>query len=300
MNVAEQLMQEADMAMYQVKKNGGNNHGLVDRSQHILMAQRVGLSHDLRLAVSAGELHVNYQPIVSTAGGVVGAEALLRWLHPALGVVPPATFIPLAEETGLIDRLGRYVLTQACRDRASWPRVDGRELEVAINVSPLQLMSGDFVQAVESVLAETETRPGLLTLEVTEGALIEDRDRALVVLDSLKRLGVSLALDDFGTGSSSLSHLRDFPVDIIKIDRGFVGELGAGSPSRHIVDAVVTLAHHLDMRVVAEGVETDEQHESVLTLGCDYYQGYRFSSSVSSQAFCDLVEADAAEVSRSS
>jgi diguanylate cyclase (GGDEF)-like protein len=288
--VAERLMREADLAMYQVKKNGGNNYGLVDPSQLTLMAQQVGLSHALRLALAAGELCAEYQPIVSTNGGVVAAEALLRWPHPSRGFVPPATFIPLAEQSGLIDRLGGYVLSRACRDRAGWPHVDGRELSVAINVSPLQLMTADFVDTVESVLAETGTRPDLLTLEMTEGALVEDRERALVVLGRLKRLGVSLALDDFGTGSSSLSHLRDFPVDIIKIDRGFVGDLGAGSASRHIVEAVVTLAHRLGLRVVAEGVETDEQHESLLALGCDYYQGYRFAPALSTEAFSDLVD----------
>ena len=288
--VAERLMREADLAMYQVKKNGGNNHGQVDPSQLTLMAHRVGLGHDLRLALAASELRTEYQPIVSATGVVVSAEALLRWPHPSRGLVPPATFIPLAEQSGLIDRLGGYVLSQACGDRAGWPRVDGGEVSVAINVSPLQLMSADFVDTVKAVLAETETRPGLLTLEMTEGALVEDRERALVVLGSLKRLGVSLALDDFGTGSSSLSHLRDFPVDIIKIDRGFVRDLGAGSASRHIIEAVVTLAHRLGMCVVAEGVETDEQHESLLALGCDHYQGYRFAPALSSQAFSDLVD----------
>jgi diguanylate cyclase (GGDEF)-like protein len=287
---AERLMREADIAMYQVKKSGGNNQGLVDPSQLTLMAHRVGLSHELRLALAAGELRPEYQPIVSTTGDVVAAEALLRWAHPSRGLVPPATFIPLAEQSGLIDRVGDYVLSRACSDRAGWPRVDGRELSVAINVSPLQLMSADFVDTVEAVLADTGTRPGLLTVEMTEGALVEDRERALLVLGSLKRLGVSLALDDFGTGSSSLSHLRDFPVDIIKIDRGFVGDLGAGSASRHIVDAVVTLAHRLGMRVVAEGVETDEQHESLVALGCDHYQGYLFAPALSSQALRDMVD----------
>lgn len=251
-----------------------------------------GISDDLRLAVAASELRVEYQPILSAIRGVVGAEALLRWSHTALGDISPTTFIPLAEETRLIDEIGQFVLSQACRDRHSWPPHDGRPLGVAVNVSPLQLLSGDFAESVVAVLVETDTLPALLTLEVTEGALIDDHDRAVVVLRDLKQLGVRLALDDFGTDGSSLSHLQDVAVDIVKLDRAFVGALSAGSPSRHIVGDMVTLAHRLGMRVAAQGVETSEQYASVLELGCDYYQGRHFSPPVSAQTFIGQVAGD--------
>ncbi len=288
--MAEQLLRQADLAMYQVKRAGGADHGIVDESDLESLGQRTGLSHDLREAVEAGELRTNYQPILSPTRGVVGAEALSRWAHPVLGAIPPATFIPLAEETGLIDEVGRFVLAQACRDRGSWPNHDREPLGVAVNVSPLHLMSRGFTKSVKAVLDDTGTPPELVTIEITEGALIEDHARALVVLGELKRLGVTLALDDFGTGNSSLSHLRDFSVDMVKIDQSFVARLTTDSTSRHIVEAVVTLAHRLDMRVVAEGVETREQLESVLALGLDYYQGHLFSPAVSSQAFSDLAD----------
>ena len=289
-HVAEQLLQQADMAMYRVKKAGGADHGLVDQSDLSSLGQRAGLTLDLRMAVAAGELRTDYQPILSPTRGVVGAEALSRWAHPVLGAIPPATFIPLAEETGLMDEVGRFVLGQACRDRGSWPNHDGQPLGVSVNVSPLHLMSPDFGTSVRTALADSGTPPELVTIEITEGALIADHARALVVLTDLKRLGVTLALDDFGTGSSSLSHLRDFAVDLVKIDQSFVSKLMTDSTSRHIVEAVVTLAHRLGMRVVAEGVETRGQLECVLALGFDYYQGHLFSPAVSSQEFVDLAD----------
>ncbi len=194
--------------------------------------RRVGLSDDLRRAVAASELHVEYQPILSAIRGVVAAEAQLRWSHSALGDISPTTLLPLAEETRLIDEIGRFVLGQACLDRRSWPSRDGRSLGVAVNVSPPQLLFGGFAESVVAVLVETETPPELVTLEITESALIDDHDHAVVVLEELKRLGVRLALDDFGTDGSSLSHLQDFAVDIVKLDHAFVGELSVGSPSR--------------------------------------------------------------------
>ena len=291
--VTEQLLREADIAMYQVKNDGGDSHGVLDDRQLRMTKDRLDLSQDLRGAFAQGELTPEYQPIVATDGRrVAGAEALLRWAHPKLGAIGPTAFIPLAEQSGLIVNIGRAVMEQACRDRSQWlgNGVRGGEpLGIAINVSPHQLMSADFARTVRSVLTDTGTAPECVTLEVTESALIQDRDRALVVLQSLRNLGVLLALDDFGTGSSSLSHLRDFPVDIVKIDRAFVSDLGEGSTSRHIVEAVVTLAHRLGIRAVAEGVETEEQYESVLALGCDFFQGYYYSPSVPSQAFDRLV-----------
>jgi diguanylate cyclase (GGDEF)-like protein len=288
--VGEQLLREADTAMYQVKKRGGGHHAVLDLRQLDLAQQRATLSRGVRRALRRDEMRVEFQPIVAAATGrVLGAEALLRWTHPTLGAVAPSDFIPLAEETGSIADLGRFVLLQACLERQTWGAA-GRGLGVAVNVSPRQLTTSGFIETVAQVLADTGTPPELVTLEVTEGALGQDRPRALVALEQLKGLGVMLALDDFGTGSSSLSDLREGPVDIVKIDRAFVAELQPGATSRHIVEAVVTLAHRLDMLVVAEGVETSEQHAAVLGLGCDSYQGYLFSPAVSSQAFAALID----------
>jgi diguanylate cyclase (GGDEF)-like protein len=290
---AEQLLHEADIAMYQVKQDGGDGHGVLDQRALGMANDRLTLTRDLRGALAQGQLTPEYQPIVDTADDRVrGAEALLRWSHPTFGAIGPTSFIPLAEQAGLIVTIGRAVLEQACRDRSRWlgsGTHGDQPLGIAVNVSPHQLMAADFARTVKEILAETGTDPEVVTLEVTESALIQDRDRALVVLRSLRNLGARLALDDFGTGSSSLSHLRDFPVDVVKVDRAFVADLGHGSTSRHIVEAVVTLAHRLGMRAVAEGVETHEQHESVLALGCDLYQGYHFSPSVPAESFDRLV-----------
>ncbi len=287
---AEQLLRQADAAMYQVKRAGGDGAGVVDLDQLHESTQRLNLSDDLRAAHLRGELRLEYQPIVSTGDRLVtGAEALLRWSHRILGPVDPGLFVSLAEQSGLIVDIGRAVLEEACLEMASWQSRHSTGLGVAVNVSPHQLMSAAFVPFVRDTLDAVGVSPERVTLEVTEGALIQDRARAKVVLRALREVGVQTALDDFGTGSSSLSNLRDFPVDIVKIERGFVSDLASHAQSRHIVEAVVGLAHRLGMRTVAEGVETEDQYERVRDLGCDFYQGHHFSPSVSAEVFRQLV-----------
>jgi diguanylate cyclase (GGDEF)-like protein len=238
-----------------------------------------GLADDLLHAQSRGEFHVEYQPILSTASNrITGFEALLRWIHPTHGSIPPATFIPWAEKSGLINQIGGWVLAQACADRARLQAEHpGDILEMAVNVSVHQLMSPGFTASVAAVLAGTDADPRRLILEITESVFIQDGERALVVLSELNELGVQLALDDFGTGYSSLSYLKRFPVQILKIDRAFIVDLVRDAASHSIVSAIVNLAHDLDMTVVAEGVETAEQHEAVRWLGCDSYQGFYFA-----------------------
>jgi EAL domain-containing protein (putative c-di-GMP-specific phosphodiesterase class I) len=239
------------------------------------------LEHDLHGAVARGELRADYQPIVSTEDGtVVGVEALFRWDHPTRGLVPPATAVPLAEQSGLISDIGRWMLQRACLDRPS-AGAGPSDLQVYVNVSARQLVSRGFADTVSSVLDETGTPPGAVTLEVTETVFVDDERRAVAVLDDLKALGVVLALDDFGTGYSSLSYLRRFPVDVLKIDQDFIGQLGRGGRSSKIVSAVVDLAHALGMTVVAEGVETVEQYREVAALGCESSQGYYFARPMS-------------------
>jgi diguanylate cyclase (GGDEF)-like protein len=281
--LSEELLQEADTAMYQAKRKGGARHQIVDlRDQH-LAAQGANLERDLRGAVTRGELRTVYQPVVETSDGrITGVEVLLRWAHPARGLVLPTVLVPLAERSGLISEIGRWVLEQACLDRQylqNRGQVD--DLTISANVSAIQLMSPDFAATVAAVLSATDTDPVLVTLEVTESVFVQDSERALVVLSELKHLGVCLALDDFGTGYSSLNYLKRFPIDIVKIDQGFVADLVRSRASHAIVSAVVELAHMLNMAVVAEGVETSEQHQHLASLGCDSCQGYYFARPMS-------------------
>ncbi len=292
-DLPHQLLRDADTAMYQAKRAGGARHGVIDLREQKKVRFREDLNRDLRSALSLGQLRAEYQPIVATAGGrVVGAEALLRWTHPSLGEISPDVTVPLAEQSGLIDGIGRWMLRQACEDRQSWRAGTGATLEVAVNVSVHQLMAPDFAATVAGMLAQTGTAPRSVTLELTESVFIQDAHRAKLVLGDLKQVGVLLALDDFGTGYSSLTYLKEFPVDVVKIDRSFVEGLDADPASRVIVTAIVGLAHGLGMSVVAEGVETPRQLTLVGDLGCDFYQGFLHSRPIPAAA---LVTALAAE-----
>ncbi len=283
-DVPESVIQEADAAMYEAKRSGGDRHTVIDLRDRRAASHLARLNRDLTGALRRGELRVEYQPIVRTGSGrLVGAEALLRWAHPAHGTIKPATVIPLAEQSGLITEIGYWLMKQACLDRQRW-QGNGQhaDIGVSVNVSVHQLMSQDFVQSVSKVLFETGTDPRLVTLEVTESVLVADKPRALRVLKELKSLGVMLALDDFGTGQSSLSHLKQFPVDIVKVDREFVADIEANPASRLIVGAVTRLAHELGMTVTAEGIENPFQLDAVAALDCDFSQGFYFSTPVSS------------------
>ena len=271
----EQLLHAADLAMYQVKRRGGAGHQVIDiRATHGAEADL-----DLRIALGKaegrGELRNEYQPIVRAGDKYVeGIEALLRWDHPTRGAVPPNTMIPLAEQSGLIVEIGHWALEHACIDHNDHANSDS--LMLSVNVSAHQLMAPRYVEMVESILTETSFDPNLLTLEITEGALLRDTQRAHVVLDELKQLGLLLALDDFGTGYSSLSYLKRFPVDIVKIDQSFIADLVRDESSRAIVAMTIELAHALGLTVVCEGVETEEQHQVVTELGSNSCQGFYY------------------------
>jgi diguanylate cyclase (GGDEF)-like protein len=272
----EQLLYSAEIAMHQVKRKGGANHQIIDLSSHHLADYHTDLRIALSKAEERGELRVDYQPIVRTDdGSFEGFEALLRWDHPTRGTIPPTTTIPLAEQSGLIIELGRWVLEQACFDRMR-DHYSNKDLKMSVNVSARQLMAPDFVAMINTILADTGTEPKLLTLEITEGALVRDTQRAHIVLDELKELGLSIALDDFGTGYSSLSYLKQFPVDVVKIDQSFITDLPWDRSSYAIVSKTIELAHLLDLAVVCEGVETSEQHQAVAELACDFCQGFLF------------------------
>lgn len=292
--ISYQLVIDADRAMYQAKSEGGARHHVFDLRAATGARERDFLERDLVTAIeaagtggagSAGAglesagLDVVYQPIVRVADGLVtGVEALLRWQHPTLGPIAPLTVIGIAEQNGLIDQIGAWVMERAFRDHRRWLEAHpGSRLDLAVNVSCQQLMGPRFVQTVKDLLASTEMEPADVVLEITETVVIEDPDRALVVLNALRSVGVRLALDDFGTGYSSLSYLRRLPLDVIKIDQSFIADIDHAPASGAIVTAVTDLAHALGMTVIAEGVETSHQREEVTKMRCERAQGYFFA-----------------------
>jgi diguanylate cyclase (GGDEF)-like protein/PAS domain S-box-containing protein len=270
----EQLQRNADLAMYRAKDAGGGVYATYDPAMHDALMRRLELAADLRLALERDELVLHYQPTVSLrTGAIVGFEALVRWRHPKLGLVPPLEFIGVAESTGLIVPLGRWVLTEACRQAVAW----NRPLKMAVNVSVRQFDSGDLTATVAEVLAATGMPADRLCLEMTESVLLTDTDENLARIVSLKALGVQLAMDDFGTGYSSLAYLRRFPMDVLKIDRSFVDRLGGDSADEALVQTIVRMGRNLGMSLVAEGIETDVQLTLLREMGCDYAQGYLLS-----------------------
>jgi EAL domain-containing protein (putative c-di-GMP-specific phosphodiesterase class I) len=270
---AEALIRNADAAMYHAKEMGGANYQFFTEQMNLAAARRLALESDLRRALGRDQLRVHYQPIVEAKSGqIVGHEALVRWQNPHRGLVGPLEFIQVAEETGLILTIGEWVLRQACR----WATFIGveRGLQVAVNLSPRQFNDPKLVQLVAKALKDTGLPARLLELEITETTAMQHSDVALSTLNKLKELGVSIAIDDFGTGYSSLAYLKRFPVDKVKIDRAFVGDVPGDADQSAIVSAIVALAHALEIQVVAEGVETVTQREFLKSCGCDYLQGY--------------------------
>jgi diguanylate cyclase (GGDEF)-like protein len=275
----DELLREAEIAMVRAKGDPTNRHALFEPSMSTQTLERIDLENDLRRALQRHELRAHYQPIVDLATArVVGFEALVRWQHPTRGLIPPLSFIPLAEESGLIGQLGRWVLETACRQAAIWrdarPRAD--PLVMSVNLSGRQFAQADLVDEIAAVLAETGLDPGVLELEITESIVMDQSENGVRTLKRLRDLGVRLVLDDFGTGYSSLSYLKHLPLDTIKIDRSFVAGIDQDA-DRSIVEAVVALAHGLRIGVVAEGIETEGQRQLLLDLGCRLGQGYLFS-----------------------
>jgi diguanylate cyclase (GGDEF)-like protein/PAS domain S-box-containing protein len=276
---ADAVLANADRAMYRAKDNGRNCYHLFDEAMQQWVTARVALEAALRQSVARHELRLFYQPIVAADTGMIrGFEALVRWQRPGFGLVLPEEFVPFAEETGLIVDIGRWVVEEACRHAASWARRwPERRLGISVNLSSRQLLSGDILDVVAGALAHSGLDPTMLTIELTESTLIEDAVGVEMILRELRRLGVNLALDDFGTGYSSLTHLRSFPIDIVKIDKSFIRAIGTEREDTAIVAAVIALGKNLDVRVVAEGVESHEQLAVLLQLQCPYLQGYLFS-----------------------
>jgi diguanylate cyclase (GGDEF)-like protein/PAS domain S-box-containing protein len=288
---ADELIRDADAAMYIAKRDGKGGYRLFEPEMHAGVLARLELRADLQRALENGQFELHYQPIVRLAdGGVAGMEALLRWHHPERGLVAPGDFIPFAEETGLIVPIGRWVLRQACRQAVAVQRLwtEGSQLYMCVNLSVKQLQHSDVISDVEDALNESGLQPELLTLEITESMLIDDPDIAVVKLKELRALGVRVAMDDFGTGYSSLSYLSRFPVDVIKMDRSFLRP----EATREAVDlssAVVALGSSLALEVVAEGIELDEQLSRLRDLGCELGQGFHFAHPMESGHLVDYL-----------
>src|ERR1700733_7304649 len=293
---AETLLRNADLAMYHAKEGGRNNYQFFTEDMNRRALERQSLDVDLRLALENREFELYYQPKVTLATGAITAvEALIRWHHPQRGLVSPAEFIPVAEACGVIVPIGQWVMREACRQTRAWKDAGLPPVRIAINVSPRELREEHFVATVRAILKETGLEPGYLELELTETFLMQDAAVTATVLQALKHLGVTLALDDFGTGYSSLTHLQRFPIDTLKIDRSFVRDVVTDVGDANIVDAMIRMGASLDMRVVAEGVETRDQLVFLQEHGCPEAQGYHLGRPVVAGQLAILLGGNPAE-----
>ena len=277
---AQGLRRSAERAASHARQTNAGPLAFASQALNARTLERMTLGGQLRRAVARGELRLHYQPKVDFADGrIVGAEALVRWQHPQHGLLPPARFIALAEELGVITAIGTWVAEQACRDAAIWAAA-GHAIKVAINVSKPQFLAGDLVEVLRCALFDANLPPERLIVELTESMLMDDVAQGMALMQRLKTMGLTLSIDDFGTGYSSLSYLKNFPLDELKIDRSFVIDLPGSKADLAIVRSVVDLGHNLGMSVIAEGVETEAQRDSLRRLDCDHYQGFLFSRPV--------------------
>ena len=280
------LMIHADTAMYHAKQRGKNSYCFYDAAMNSDVQDHLSLLNDLHVALARGELELHYQPkFFAPSGPLCGAEALLRWRHPARGLIPPDKFIPLAEKTGLIIPIGAWVLDEACRQMARWHKEGHESWTIAVNLSPLQFCHARLIEVVRDTLDRHALRPGSLTLEITETTAMRDAEESVAILDQLASMGVQISIDDFGTGYSSLLYLKRLPATELKIDRGFVRTLVQGSEDVAIVAAIIALGQALSMNVVAEGVETLAQQAFLTGLGCHMLQGYLLGRPMPAQEF---------------
>jgi len=287
---AETLLKNADSAMYKAKELGRNNFQYFSAEMNSSVTDRLELLNRLRQAITNEDFVLHYQPKVSLASHqIIGAEALVRWNSAHSGMVSPASFIPLAEETGLIIPLGEWVLRTACRQNRAWQDAGYPPIPISVNLSPRQLARGDIVEVVERILSETGLEAQYLELEITESVMTTDVEKSFALLTRLRSLGVKISLDDFGTGYSSLSYLKRFPVDTLKIDQSFVRDIATDQDSAAIVKAIISLGRNLNLTVLAEGIETEDQFQFLLANGCDEGQGYLMSKPVPNKNFVDLL-----------
>jgi diguanylate cyclase (GGDEF)-like protein len=280
------ILRDADIALYKAKALGKNRYKVFDAEMHIRAIQRLQLETDLRRGLERQEFINYYQPIISLVDQqIVGFEALVRWNHPTRGLLAPGEFIFAAEETGLIVMLDRFVLEQACQQLKEWQKdfQIKTPFMLSVNFSVQQLAKADLIEVIDKILTQSEINPKYLKLEITENALIENNQLANNILTEIKQRKIQISIDDFGTGYSSLSYLNSFPIDILKIDQSFVKKIGIEKKHLELVQAIITLAHTLEMKVIAEGVENQEQYEQLKNLGCEYGQGFLFAQPLNAQ-----------------
>jgi diguanylate cyclase (GGDEF)-like protein len=288
----EYVLRSADIAMYRAKNSGRGRYEMFDRAMHAEALTRLQIETDLRHAFEREEFFLHYQPIVSIAEGrIVGAEALVRWRHFERGIVSPATFVPVAEDTGLVVPLGRWVLREACRQAHEWQSTlgNGQLFGMSVNLSVREFAQPDLVRAVSSVLEETGLQPQALRIEITESAIIGQKHPAIETVEQLRALGVSIHLDDFGTGYSALSYLHRLPLDAVKVDRAFTSAIDQEERPLHVVKAIVSLAHAIGLEVVAEGVTNERQLQLLREMGCDLAQGFYFSRPCNTDEMAQLL-----------
>ena len=290
---AETLMKSADTAMYCAKDAGRNNYQFFTPEMNARAVERQWIEAGLRRALERQQFELHYQPKMNLeTGAMSGAEALIRWRHPERGLIFPTQFVPIAEDSGIIVPIGRWVMREACREARSW--IDaGRPMAVAVNVSAIELRDPDFLDHVCSALTESRLEPRYLELELTESVLMQHTESTASVLQALRNMGVQIAIDDFGTGYSSLSYLQKFPVDTLKVDQSFIHEITAHPDCAPIVSAVISMGKSLNHRVIAEGVETLEQLSFLQARQCGEGQGYCFSPPLAAEAFASLLHMDA-------
>jgi diguanylate cyclase (GGDEF)-like protein len=289
---ANALITHADEAMYFAKKAGRNTFHFYNADMSVFSQERLALENDLRRALKMRQFEVHYQPKIDIASGHMNSvEALLRWRHPRRGLVGPDDFIPIAEEMGIMFSIGEWVLNEACRQARQWQRDGLPFLRIAVNISPMHFRQSRFLNAVQTALIANDLEPQFLEIELTESSVMDHADSSVAILEELSRMGVIVSIDDFGTGYSSMSYLRRFPIDKLKIDRSFIRDLTTDADAASIVKAIVSLAHSLRLKVVAEGVETAAQLEQLRALGCDQFQGFYKSAAVLPQEIEDSIRA---------
>jgi diguanylate cyclase (GGDEF)-like protein len=291
---AQDLLRNADVAMYRAKESGKNNFQFYVAEMTAKATERLSLENDLRSALDRGELSLHYQPIADgKSGRVVGMEALLRWKHPVRGMISPAQFIPLAEETGFIIPIGEWVLRTACLQCRAWQKLGFPSLHVAVNLSSRQFHQRDLPASIYNILQETGLNPLYLDLEITEGLVMQQAESSINTLRELKAMDMRISIDDFGTGYSSLSYLKRFPIDVLKIDQSFVRGIPGDADDAAIAGTIITMAHSLGLKVVAEGVETREQLNFMREHDCDAMQGYFLSKPLPADQFESFLKSGA-------
>jgi len=290
-DTADKLLKNADTAMYHAKEKGRNNYQFFSEQMNTRVSERLYLETGLRHALERDEFLLHYQPRIEVASGrIVGVEALIRWQHPENGIVSPATFIPLAEETGLIVPIGEWVLRSACSQNKAWQDAGFQKIQVSVNISVRQFTNNNLVSTVRDILKETGLSAACLELEITESSVMLNPGQAISTLKELKALGLSISIDDFGTGYSSLSHLKNLPVDILKVDQSFVKGIHENKSDKTLVSTIINMGHSLGLSVVAEGVETAEQLSFLGERNCQEVQGFYLSKPLSSESLQALLE----------